>query len=210
MKKILVLLAVVLSIQLIGQTEEAETKVIIKTTYGNITVKLYNDTPMHRDNFIELVEKGWYNGSPFHRVIKNFMIQGGGNSDGRPDPGYTTPAEFRPNHIHKKGVLSAARQPDQVNPDKASSGSQFYLVQGQPFNDQQINNFSAKSGFVYTQEQKQIYNTIGGTPWLDGGYTVFGEVVDGMEVIDLIAGVQTTGRGNKPIEEVKMTMEIVK
>lgn len=209
MKNFILVLAVFFSFQLTAQNQETETKVLIKTTYGNITVKLYNDTPMHRDNFIELIEKGWYNGSPFHRVIKNFMIQGGGNSDGRPDPGYTTPAEFRPNHIHKKGVLSAARQPDQVNPTRASSGSQFYLVQGQPFNDQQINSFSAKSGFVYTEEQKQIYNTTGGTPWLDGGYTVFGEVVDGMEVIDLIAGVQT-GRGDKPIEEVKMTMEIVK
>lgn len=208
MKKILLLMAVVFSIQLMAQNEVAETKVLIKTNYGNITVKLYNDTPMHRDNFIELVKKGWYNGSPFHRVIKNFMIQGGGKSTGQPDPGYTTPAEFRPNHIHVKGVLSAARQPDQVNPDKESSGSQFYIVQGQPFNNQELNNFSAKSGFVYTEEQKKLYNTIGGTPWLDGGYTVFGEVVDGLEVVDKIAAVPT-GKGNRPIEEVTMTMEIL-
>lgn len=209
MKKILLLLAVVLSIQLMAQNEEKETKVLIKTEYGNMTVILYNDTPMHRDNFIELVEKGWYNGSNFHRIIQNFMIQGGGGANGQQDPGYTTPAEFRPNHIHKKGALSAARQGDQVNPTKASSGSQFYIVQGEQFNNQQLSNFSAQTGFMYTNKQKEIYNTIGGTPHLDGGYTVFGEVIDGLEVIDLIAAVET-GYRDKPVLEVKMTMEIVK
>jgi peptidyl-prolyl cis-trans isomerase B (cyclophilin B) len=209
MKKILLFLAVVLSMQLVAQNEETETKVLIKTEYGNMTVILYNDTPMHRDNFIELVEKGWYNGSNFHRVIQNFMIQGGGGANGQTDPGYTTPAEFRPNHIHKKGALSAARQGDQVNPTKASSGSQFYIVQGETFNNQQLSNFSAQTGFFYTNKQKEIYNTIGGTPHLDGGYTVFGEVVDGLEVVDLIAAVET-GYRDKPVLEVKMTMEIVK
>ena len=196
-------------IQLISQTEETETKVIIKTTYGNMTVKLYNDTPMHRDNFIELIEKGWFNGSDFHRVIQNFMIQGGGGGNGQQDPGYTTPSEFRPNHIHKKGALSAARKGDQVNPNKESSGSQFYIVQGEPFNNSQLDSFCSKTKFVYTNKQREIYNTIGGTPHLDGGYTVFGEVVDGFEVIDLIAAVRT-GYGDKPVTEVKMTMEIVK
>jgi peptidyl-prolyl cis-trans isomerase B (cyclophilin B) len=192
-----------------AQDAETETKVLIKTSYGNIIVKLYNDTPMHRDNFIELVENGWYNGSKFHRVIQNFMIQGGASANGKDDPGYTTPAEFRPNHIHKKGALSAARQGDQVNPTKASSGSQFYLVQGETFTNQQLNNFSAQTGFIYTNKQREIYNTIGGTPHLDGGYTVFGEVVEGLEVIDLIAAVET-GYRDKPVVEVKMTMEIVK
>jgi peptidyl-prolyl cis-trans isomerase B (cyclophilin B) len=209
MKKIFLLLAVVLSIHLMAQDAETETKVLIKTSYGNIIVKLYNDTPMHRDNFIELVENGWYNGSKFHRVIQNFMIQGGASANGKDDPGYTTPAEFRPNHIHKKGALSAARQGDQVNPTKASSGSQFYLVQGETFTNQQLNNFSAQTGFIYTNKQREIYNTIGGTPHLDGGYTVFGEVVEGLEVIDLIAAVET-GYRDKPVVEVKMTMEIVK
>jgi len=208
MRKIVFLLIIFFSVQLMAQTSETETKVLIKTDYGNITVKLYNDTPMHRDNFIELVEKGWYNGSPFHRVMENFMIQGGGNSNGQPDPGYTIPAEFRPNHIHTKGALAAARKPDQVNPNKESSGSQFYIVQGEPFNNQQLNSFSARTGFVYTEEQKQLYNTIGGTPHLDGGYTVFGEVVDGLEVVDKIAAVNT-GKGNRPIEEITMTLEIV-
>lgn len=209
MKKIIFILAIFFSIQMVAQNNATETKVIIHTTYGDITIKLYNDTPMHRDNFIELVNEGWYNGSTFHRIIKNFMIQGGGDSNGKPDPGYTIPAEFRPNHIHKKGALSAARQPDQVNPNKESSGSQFYIVQGQVFNDGQISNFSAKSGFVYKDEQRQVYKTIGGTPWLDGGYTVFGEVTDGLELVDIIAAVQT-GNGDKPVEDVKMTMEIVK
>lgn len=209
MKNIILLLAVFVSVQLFSQNDQAETKVLIKTSMGDIVIKLYNDTPMHRDNFIELVESGWYNGSPFHRVMKNFMIQGGGNEDGRPDPGYTIPAEFRPNHIHEKGALSAARKPDQVNPDLASSGSQFYIVQGQAFNDSQINSMAAKSGFIYNDAQRNLYKTKGGTPWLDGGYTVFGEVVSGLEVVDKIAAVQT-GKGDKPVTDVKMTMEIIK
>lgn len=209
MKKIILILAVVISVQLFGQNSSNETRVIIHTTYGDITVKLYNDTPMHRDNFIELVKDGWYNGSNFHRIIRNFMIQGGGDSKGNPDPGYTIPAEFRPNHIHKKGALSAARKGDQVNPNKESSGSQFYIVQGQLVPTSQLNSMSARSGFVYTEEQKQLYNTIGGTPHLDGGYTVFGEVVDGLDIVDIIASVPT-GYGDKPVEDVKMTMEIVK
>lgn len=209
MKKIILILAVFISVQLFAQTASKETRVIIHTTYGDITIKLYNDTPMHRDNFIELVNNGWYNGSTFHRIIRNFMIQGGGNSKGNPDPGYTIPAEFRPNHIHKKGALSAARKGDQVNPDKESSGSQFYIVQGQVTPTSQLNSMSARSGFVYTEEQKQVYNTIGGTPHLDGGYTVFGEVVSGLDIVDIIASVPT-GYGDKPVDEVKMTMEIIK
>jgi len=114
-----------------AQTQKPETLVVIHTSMGDITAKLYNDTPQHRDNFIKLVKEGWYNGSPFHRVISQFMIQGGGNANGKTDPGYTVPAEFLPNHFHKKGALSAARMGDQVNPKKASSGSQFYIVQGQ-------------------------------------------------------------------------------
>ena len=110
---------------LVGQAQQKETIVVIETNYGTIKAKLYNDTPLHRDNFLKLVNEGWYNGSPFHRVIKDFMIQGGQNADGRMDPGYTVPAEFRDNHFHQKGALCAARQGDQVNPKKASSGSQF-------------------------------------------------------------------------------------
>ncbi|MFA5419681.1 MAG: peptidylprolyl isomerase [Bacteroidales bacterium] len=191
-----------------AQTQKPETLVIIHTSMGDITAKLYNDTPQHRDNFIKLVKEGWYNGSPFHRVIKQFMIQGGGNKDGRQDPGYTVPAEIFPNHFHKKGALAAARMPDQVNVLKASSGSQFYIVEGQVVPPSTLQQFAARSGFSYTDDMKKAYETIGGTPHLDGAYTVFGEVVDGMDVIDKIAAVQT-GTGDVPVVPVTMTIEIL-
>lgn len=208
MKNILLILSVFLAVQLFSQSEKPETLIVIHTTYGDITAKLYNDTPEHRDNFIKLIKQGWFEGSPFHRVIKGFMIQGGSNKSGKTDPGYTIKAEFRPNHFHKKGALSAARMGDQANPEKRSSGSQFYIVQGQVVNDQYLNSVSAQTGHQYTEEQRQAYKTIGGTPHLDGGYTVFGEVLDGFKVIDLIAAVKT-GRGDKPIEKVSMTIEIL-
>ena len=129
MKKIILAALVLIGLTCQAQkATEKETIVVIKTNYGTIKAKLYNDTPLHRDNFIKLVNEGWYNNSPFHRIIKNFMIQGGQNADGRLDPGYKVPAEIKSNHFHKKGALCAARQPDQVNPKKASSGSQFYIV----------------------------------------------------------------------------------
>ena len=136
------------------------------------------------------------------------MIQGGGNANGKQDPGYTVPAEILPNHFHKKGSLSAARLGDQVNPMKASSGSQFYIVQGQVVPVAQLDRFAAQSGITYTADQKSTYATLGGTPHLDGGYTVFGEVVDGMDVIDKIAAV-ATGRGDVPVVPVTMTIEIL-
>lgn len=188
--------------------QKPETIVVIKTPYGNITAKLYNDTPKHRDNFIKLIRQGWYTDSPFHRVINNFMIQGGGNKNGQNDPGYTIDAEFRAHYIHKKGALAAARMPDQVNPEKKSSGSQFYIVQGQRFDDATLNTLAARNGVNYTPEQRRMYTTIGGTPHLDGGYTVFGEVIDGMDVIDKIAAVKT-GPGDRPLTEVKMKIEIL-
>lgn len=187
---------------------QSETLVIIKTSYGNITAKLYNDTPKHRDNFIKLIKEGWYNDSPFHRIIKGFMIQGGGNKDGRQDPGYTVEAEFRANHFHKKGALSAARLGDQVNPKKASSGCQFYIVQGTVQTEDALNTAEQRTGFKYTPEQRKAYTTVGGSPWLDGGYTVFGEVVSGFDVIDKIAAVQT-GPGDKPVTPVTMRIEIL-
>jgi peptidyl-prolyl cis-trans isomerase B (cyclophilin B) len=187
---------------------QSEKLVMIKTTYGNITVKLYNDTPKHRDNFIKLIKEGWYTDSPFHRIIKGFMIQGGGNKDGRQDPGYTVDAEFKANHIHKKGALSAARLGDQVNPMKASSGCQFYIVQGTVQTEDALTQAEQRTGFKYTPEQRKTYTTIGGSPWLDGGYTVFGEVVTGFDVVDKIAGVQT-GPGDKPVTPVTMRIEIL-
>lgn len=189
--------------------DEKQVKFVIHTEYGDMTGVLYNETPQHRDNFVKLVNEGWYEGSPFHRVIKDFMIQGGSNADGRLDPGYKVPAEFIYGKFHKKGALSAARQGDQVNPEKASSGSQFYVVQGKVLSAQQLSSFAQRSGVAYSDEQIEIYTKIGGTPHLDGGYTVFGEVVDGYDVIDKIAAVKTGGM-DKPVENVAMSIEIIK
>lgn len=208
MKNILLVISILVGLNLMAQDTKPETLIVIHTTYGDITAKLYNDTPKHRDNFIKLIKEGWYNDSPFHRVIKDFMIQGGSNKDGRTDPGYTVDAEILPNHYHKKGVLSAARMPDHVNPKKESSGSQFYIVEGRVVPENLLNQMSAKTGHVFTEEQKQVYGTLGGTPHLDGDYTVFGEVIMGMEVVDAIGAVQT-GRGDKPVENVTMTIEIL-
>ena len=199
MKK-LILMSLILA-GLMCQAQEKETVVVIETSMGTIKAKLYNDTPLHRDNFIKLVNEGWYNGSPFHRVINNFMIQGGQNADGRLDPGYKVPAEFRDNHFHKKGALCAARQGDQVNPQKASSGSQFYIVQGQVFDDNKLALYEERLGKIFSAKQRQAYKTIGGTPHLDGDYTVFGEVIDGLDVVDKIAGVKT-GYMDVPVEPV--------
>lgn len=203
MKKFFIIMTVIIA-GLTCQAQQKETVVVIETNYGTIKAKLYNDTPLHRDNFIKLVNEGWYNGSPFHRVINNFMIQGGQNKDGRMDPGYTIPAEFRDNHFHKKGALCAARQGDQVNPKKASSGSQFYIVQGQVFDDQKLALYEERLGKIFSATQRQAYKTVGGTPHLDGDYTVFGEVIEGIEVVDKIARVKT-GYMDVPVEPVTIT-----
>ena len=199
MKKIILMTLILAGLSC--QAQQKETVVVIETNYGTIKAKLYNDTPLHRDNFIKLVNEGWYNGSPFHRVIKDFMIQGGQNADGRLDPGYTVPAEFRDNHFHKKGALCAARQGDQVNPKKASSGSQFYIVQGQVLDDKKLDIYEERLGKVFSAAQRQAYKTIGGTPHLDGDYTVFGEVTEGLEIVDKIARVKT-GYMDVPVEPV--------
>ena len=199
MKKLI--LMTLLFAGLMCQAQEKETVVVINTNYGTIKAKLYNDTPLHRDNFIKLINEGWFNGSPFHRVINNFMIQGGQNADGRQDPGYTVPAEFRENHFHKKGALCAARQGDQVNPKKASSGSQFYIVQGQVFDDKKLALYEERLGKIFSAKQRQAYKTVGGIPHLDGDYTVFGEVIEGLDIVDKIAGVKT-GYMDVPVEPV--------
>ena len=193
-----------------GQPTTHPTRVLISTSMGNITIILYDETPLHRDNFIKLINQGWYEGSGFHRVINQFMIQGGHRKDGTQDPGYTIPAEFRAQYFHKKGALAAARQGDQVNPQKASSGCQFYIVQGEVLTDQQLNQFETRMGRKFTEQQRQVYKTIGGTPHLDGGYTVFGEVVEGLDVVDKIAAVPTSPQGNVPITPVTFSMKILK
>jgi peptidyl-prolyl cis-trans isomerase B (cyclophilin B) len=208
MKKLFLILCLVSGMGLLAQNN-SETRVLIKTSQGNITVKLYNDTPLHRDNFIKLVKQGWYNGSPFHRVIKNFMIQGGGNKKSTQDPGYTVPAEIKASHVHKKGALAAARTSDEVNPKRESSGSQFYIVQGQKYDENTIKSMASRSKINYTAEQIKAYGTIGGTPHLDGAYTVFGEVIDGFDVIDRIA-MTKTGPGDVPMQPITMTIEILK
>jgi len=194
-----------------------EKMVLIKTKFGDMKVKLYNETPQHRDNFLKLVGEGFYNELLFHRVIKNFMVQGGdpsskgarpGKQLGDGDLGYEIPAEFNPGLYHKKGALSAARTGDEVNPEKKSSASQFYIVQGKIWNDEMLNQFEQKFTITIDSTKREVYKTIGGTPHLDGGYTVFGEVIEGLNIIDSIANV-TTQRGDRPVEDVKMWMEII-
>ena len=194
-----------------------DTYVKIETSMGDIVVKLYNETPLHRDNFIKLVREGVYDGLLFHRVIKNFMIQGGdpnsrdakpGQSLGDGTLGYTIPAEFVPGLYHKKGALAAARQGDQVNPKKESSSCQFYIVQGEKWNADRLKMIEQRMGKSFTKEQMEVYGTLGGTPFLDGDYTVFGEVVEGLEVVDKIAAVQC-GAMDRPMTDVTMKMTII-
>lgn len=242
--------------------------VLIKTKYGAMKVVLYNETPLHRDNFLKLASEGYYDSLLFHRVIKGFMIQGGdpqsksalpGQQLGNGGPDYTIPAEFNPKLLHRKGALAAARTGDQTNPEKRSSGSQFYIVQGEIIDSSKIeamenkmaqrafdalfakmmngktdslNAFRAannREGFEslvarvrmeaadelmknpphLTDIQKQIYSTEGGTPHLDGNYTVFGQVIEGLNVIDSIAA-QATAPGDRPIQDIRMAVEVLK
>ncbi len=251
------------------------TMILIESSVGNMKIKLYNETPLHRDNFIKLAETGFYNGILFHRIIKNFMIQTGdpdsktaqkGKSLGTGGPGYMIPAEFNTSLIHKKGALAAARTGDNVNPKRESSGSQFYIVVGNTPTPEQLEQvegtitngrkqqifykhflapenkalrdkvdslrnkgdqaglnafqqemeayveaeFKKTAPFKYTEEQKKIYTTLGGTPHLDQSYTVFGEVVEGMDVIDKISTVATDPQ-DRPVDDVKIiSMKVIK
>lgn len=180
------------------------------TNMGTLKIKLYDNTPQHRDNFIKLVEQGFYDSVLFHRIIPSFMIQGGDpDSKGAPagkmlgmgGPGYTVPAEFVDNNIHVKGALAAARMGDQMNPTKASSGSQFYIVQGQSLVDSQLDQIEQMKKIKYTEEQRKAYKEKGGTPFLDRDYTVFGELVEGFDVLDKIA-VVARDRGDRPTQDV--------
>ncbi len=184
----------------------------IETNFGKIKVLLFDSTPKHRDNFIKLAKAGFYDGTLFHRVIKGFMIQGGdpdsktappGVQLGRGNPGYTIEAEIGAPHF--RGALAAARTP---NPQKRSSGSQFYIVQGRPVQAEYLKNREQQKGLKYTPEQIEYYEQKGGTPQLDGDYTVFGKVLEGMDVVDKITEVQVDSN-NRPIEDIKMTVRIV-
>ncbi len=240
-------------------------KVKIMTKLGDIVVRLYDETPIHRDNFVKLVKEGYYDGTLFHRVIKDFMIQGGdpdskgapvGKSLGVGGPDYTLEAEIKDGLFHKRGALAAARQGDEVNPERRSSGSQFYIVWGQVYNEGQLRQFAKQlkmqqvqqtfnllaaqhrdeimqmrrnrdrvglqelqdkladeaekqvKGNGLTEEQMKVYSTVGGTPHLDGQYTVFGEVEEGLDVVEMIQG-SATGRGDRPLDEIELRITVI-
>ena len=198
-----------------------ERLVEIKTDLGTIVVKLYDSTPLHRDNFIKLVKQGFYDSLLFHRVIQDFMVQGGDPESKNADsaamlgngeaPGDMIPAEFRSNLIHKKGALAMARTD---NPEKASSNCQFYIVQGKPCSDTLLNQIecsvrqNGNAAFYYNDAERKIYKTIGGTPFLDQNYTVFGEVVKGLDVVDKIAAVQKD-ENDRPLKNIRMKMRML-
>ncbi|MDD5997974.1 MAG: peptidylprolyl isomerase [Bacteroidales bacterium] len=269
MRKKLILFIAMFMASIMGmEAKEKENLVKIECEYGTMIVRLYDDTPQHRDNFLKLVKEGFYNDLLFHRVIKDFMVQGGdpdskgapaGKQLGAGDVGYTVPAEFvYPTHYHKKGALAAARQGDQVNPEKRSSGCQFYIVQGKKYNENELNQmeralgqkamqarfdqlvqenkdsikamrinrdqaglqalqdklvktveteFKDKQSVKMPEQMRKDYMEIGGTPFLDNEYTVFGEVVEGLDVIDKIAAVETAP-GDRPKTDIKMKVKI--
>lgn len=208
MRKLLPVLCIgvlVLSGCATGRPVRADYKkdVLLRTSYGDLVLQLSDQTPLHRDNFIRLVKSGYYNGVLFHRVIRNFMIQAGdpqsrkapgGRSLGEGGPGYTIPAEFREQLFHRKGALAAAREGDDVNPQKASSGSQFYIVQGKVWTNGGLDTLEIKrlKGQRIPEAHRKVYTTIGGTPHLDRQYTVFGQLIKGYEVLDKIAAVPTS------------------
>jgi peptidyl-prolyl cis-trans isomerase B (cyclophilin B) len=217
MKKIFSLL-IILSLAIGSFAQKNKNKFVeIETTMGKIKIELFADVPQHSENFLKLVKDGFYDSLLFHRVIPSFMIQGGdpdsknaldGQILGNGDIGYKVPAEFMvPKYYHKKGALAAARD---NNPEKASSGCQFYIVVGRTFTDQDLTTMEQRGGFTYSEQAKKDYKTIGGTPHLDNGYTVFGQVVEGQEVVDAIA-MTPRNTSDRPNENVRiLSMKIRK
>lgn len=189
------------------------------TNYGDMVLLLYDETPLHRDNFVKLVKDGTYNGLLFHRVIEHFMVQAGDpqSRDAKPGVrlgagtlGYTVPAEIKLGLFHKRGALCAARQGDEVNPKRESSASQFYIVQGNVWSEADLNMMEQRFGKHFTDEQRQVYTTLGGTPHLDGDYTVFGELVEGMDVVNKIAAAPRD-RFDRPVEDIRIiSVEVIK
>lgn len=207
-----------------ADAQKNKTEIVeLSTSYGNMYVYLYDETPKHKANFLKLASEGFYDSTTFHRVIAAFMIQGGDPNTqtaekahlaGQGGPGYTIDAEIRPELYHRKGVLAAARMGDAANPAKASSGSQFYIVQGKKLNDQELamaekQRQMRNPSFKLPEEIKEAYRTVGGTPWLDGEYTIFGEVIKGMDVIDKIAAVKTLP-GDKPQTDIRISARVIK
>lgn len=215
MKNNIILFSFLISILLMSCGQQ-DTVVVIETDFGTMKAKLYDSTPAHRDNFIKLAEDDFYDGLLFHRVMSGFMIQGGdpnsrdapaGSPLGNGGPGYTIPAKIAAPHF--KGTLAAARTPDNVNPNKESSGSQFYIVHGTPITKPTLDGWARQKGITYNDAQVAKYLEVGGTPQLDMDYTVFGELIDGFDVLDKIAAVPKDGR-DRPVEDVKMTVRITK
>lgn len=223
MKKLLYAVAVLL---LVACGSPKDVTVRMHTTAGVIDLCLYDETPRHRDNFIRLVKEHRYDSLLFHRVIQDFMIQGGDPTSknaapgallGEGDLGYTIEPEFMPDiHFHRRGVLAAAREGDDVNPTKASSASQFYIVWGKVYTKEQLESYKEfykqRTGreLVITPKQEEVYTTVGGTPHLDGEYTVFGEVIGGLEVVEKIQSVPCDGN-DRPLEDVRiLKTEIIK
>ncbi len=192
--------------------------ILIETSLGNMLVELFDDTPLHRDNMLKLAEEGFYDDLLFHRVISGFMIQGGDPNSrnaapnaglGSGGPGYQIPAEFTAEHAHVKGALAAARTGDAVNPERKSSGSQFYIVQGQEVTKNQLAQFEQRHGNPYSEDIIMNYEKNGGTPFLDQQYTVFGQVIEGIEILDLIASSKTDPR-DRPEKDIKMKIKVIK
>jgi len=207
-------LATILVISLMGLVlvQAQSTKVLLKTTAGDITLVLYDDTPLHKENFIDLVKDKFYDGMLFHRVMNNFMIQTGdpgsktaqaGQMLGTGGPGYTVPAEFKKEHIHKKGAVAAARLGGPQNPRKESNGSQFYIVHGKKWTAEELDMMVQRGRPEFSPEERRIYMEEGGYAFLDFEYTVFGEVVKGIEIVDAIAAVPVD-QHNRPIDDVKI------
>lgn len=209
MKKIFLLILVCFSF--LAEAKKNKNKfVVIETNKGSIKIEVYNDVPQHAANFLKLVKEGFYDSLLFHRVIPSFMIQGGDPDSknapskkmlGNGDLGYKVPAEFKlPTYYHKKGALAAARD---NNPEKASSGCQFYIVVGKIFTDADLNNMEQRGRFKYSEQARTDYKTIGGTPHLDGDYTVYGQVITGQEIVDAISLVPRD-TNNRPNEDVRI------
>jgi peptidyl-prolyl cis-trans isomerase B (cyclophilin B) len=217
MRKILILLFIITCSQLslAQKKSKKDYLVTISTEYGTMYLVLFDETPKHKANFIKLAEEGFYNGTLFHRIIDGFMIQGGdpdsktakpGDPLGNGDVGYTIPAEFNEKLFHKKGVIAAARD---NNPQKASSGCQFYIAQGKVYKEEDFEAVERRIGRVVPQNYKQVYKTIGGVPHLDQNYTVYGEVIKGLEVIDTLAK-QARDERDRPNKDIPMQVSVKK